>query len=138
MKKENYRAEREFTSKAGAGAPLFEAGWLGLGGVLRRSRALPLGFLRKFSCVTEEGKTLSHHSAPAHGHGLTLPPMDHQQVHTTIPFQSHSIPAVTAHTEKPRHTLLCMLFCRLVGLIHLLLPKASFQTDPSAEKRGEG
>jgi len=41
MKKENYRAEREFTGKVGAGVALFEAGWLIWRAVLKNNRALP-------------------------------------------------------------------------------------------------
>lgn len=49
MKKENYRAERQFTGKVGAGVALFDAGWLVWGTVFKEKHgAPPLGFSGAF------------------------------------------------------------------------------------------
>lgn len=64
MKKEYYRAEREFTGKVGTEVPLFEAGWLVWGTVFnRKHRDAPLGFSGAFMSDLM-GEHLSCHSIP--------------------------------------------------------------------------
>lgn len=88
-----------------------------MGGVLRRSRALPLGFLRSFHAGLEEGKTPSHHSQMnSASHGPSARPHNRP-----VPVAQHPSSDCT-HGEASSHASL-----------HAVLQDGRAHPPPSAQ-----
>lgn len=142
MKKEYYRAEREFTGKVGTEVPLFEAGWLVWGTVFnRKHRDAPLGFLKGFHEWFDRGNT-SAAIQFLFSDAQELSPMDDEKDPHNCSFLVTQAPSSSCLHGKT--TLFTFLHFSAGGYaeqsdsVHLLLPKTSSKIHPGKRRRGEG